>query len=186
MQVMVTHASVASNKPKVELDSHADTCVVGDNCLVIHDRKRPENIYSYDPKDGHRSAKTVDATVGYQDQQSAKKFILVINQAICIDDLDNHLLCPMQCHLNGVQISEVLKFLAENLSETTHAIELVGPVNTAHPLIIPIQLNGVTSYFDVFSPSVAEYENDDVPKIHFTAVETPWDPSTSEYSEQET
>ena len=64
---MVAHASVASSKPKVELDSHADTCEVGHNCLVIHDHKRPVNIYSYDPKDGHRSTKTVDVAVGYQD-----------------------------------------------------------------------------------------------------------------------
>ena len=50
---------------------------------------------------------------------------LVINQAICIDDLDNHLLCPMQCCMNGVHISEVPKFLAESPSETTYVIELV-------------------------------------------------------------
>ena len=36
VQDMVAHASVASRKPKVELDSHADTCVVGDSYLVIH------------------------------------------------------------------------------------------------------------------------------------------------------
>ena len=30
-QVMVAHASLASSKPKVELDSYADTWVVGDN-----------------------------------------------------------------------------------------------------------------------------------------------------------
>ena len=90
---MVAHASVASSKPKIELDSHADTCVVGDNCLVIHNYNRLVNVYSYDPKDGHRSAKTVDATVGYQDPQSRKKFILMISQAIWIDGLDNHLLC---------------------------------------------------------------------------------------------
>ena len=34
---MVAHPSVASCKPKVELDSHTDMCVVGDNYLVIHD-----------------------------------------------------------------------------------------------------------------------------------------------------
>ena len=59
----MAHASVASSKPNVELDSHADMCVVGDNCLVILDHNRPFNIYSYDQKDGHRTAKTVDATV---------------------------------------------------------------------------------------------------------------------------
>ena len=72
---MVAHASVASNKPKVELDSHADMWVIGDNCLVIHDHNRPVNIYSYDLKDGHRSTKTVDAAVGYQDPQKEQKFI---------------------------------------------------------------------------------------------------------------
>ena len=64
---MVAHASVASNKPKVESKLHADTCVVSDNGLAIHDHNRPVNVYNYDPKFGHRSAKTVDATVGSQD-----------------------------------------------------------------------------------------------------------------------
>ena len=96
VQVMVAHASVAISKPKVELDSHAHTCIVGDNCLVIHDLNRPVNVYSYDPIDGHRSAKTVDAIVGYQDSQSGQKFILMINQAICNHGLVNHMICPMQ------------------------------------------------------------------------------------------
>ena len=63
---MVAHATVASSKPNVELDSHVDTCVVGDNCLVIIHHSGPINDYSYDQKDGHRSATTVDATVGTQ------------------------------------------------------------------------------------------------------------------------
>ena len=46
---MVAHASVASSKPKVELDSHADTCVVGDNYLVVQDHNGPVYVYSYDP-----------------------------------------------------------------------------------------------------------------------------------------
>ena len=77
----------------------------------------------------------------------------------------------MQSHLNGVHISEVPKFFAESPSETTHAIELGNPFNTAHPLIIPLQCSDETSYFDVYSPSIAEYENEDIPKIHLTAEE---------------
>ena len=84
-----------------------------------------------------------------------------------------------------MQISEVPKILADNPSETTHAIELVNPFDAAHPLSIPLQLSSVTSYFDVYYPSVTEYENDDIPKIYLTAEEPP-DPSTNEYSERET
>ena len=110
----------------------------------------------------------------------------MINQAICIDGLVIHLLCPMQCHLNDAQINEVPKFLAETLSERTHAIELVDPFDATHPLIIPLKLSGVTSYFDVFSPSITEYESDKIPKIHLTVEEQPWDLSTNKYSEEET
>ena len=68
----------------------------------------------------------------------------MINQAIHIDQLVHHLLCNMQCHLNGVHISEVPKFLAETPSERTHAEELVNSFNAAHPLIIQLQLSGIT------------------------------------------
>ena len=47
---MVAHASVASSKPKGELNSHVETCVVGCNGLVIHDHDRPINVYRCGPK----------------------------------------------------------------------------------------------------------------------------------------
>ena len=78
IQVMVVHASVASSKPKIVLDSHADMCVDGDNCLVINDHNKPVNVCSFDPKDVNRSAKTFNAAVGYQDPQSEQKFILMM------------------------------------------------------------------------------------------------------------
>ena len=71
-------------------------------------------------------------------------------------------------------------------SERTHAIELVDPLDIAHPFIILLKLSGVTSYFDVYSPSITEYESEEIPKIHLTAEEPPWDPLTVEYSERET
>ena len=109
LQVTVAHASVASSKPKVELDSYANMSILGDSYFIIHNHNSPVNVSSYDPKDGDRSAKTVDATVGYQDPQSDQKFILIMNQAIQIDELVNHLLCPMQCCFNRVHITKIHK-----------------------------------------------------------------------------
>ena len=149
-QVMVVHVSVASSKPKVESDSYADKCVIGDNCLVNHKHNRPCNVYSYDSKNGHRSAKAVDGVVDYQDTQSGEKFILMMNHAIHINGFVYHLLCPMQCCLNGVYISKVPKFLAKTPNETTHALESINPFDPTIPLIISLQLSGVTRFFDVF------------------------------------
>ena len=65
IQVIVAHAVVVRSKCKVPLGSHADTCLVGDSYLVLHDHNRSVDIYSYHLKDGHRSAKTVNAKVHY-------------------------------------------------------------------------------------------------------------------------
>ena len=173
----MAHTSVANSKPKVALDSHAVTRVLDDNYLVIHDHNSTVYVYSYDPRDGHRSAKTVDIAVGYHDPQSGKKYILMINQAIHIKGLENHLLCPMQCHLNGVHISEVSKFLADSPSVITHAIQLADPSDAAHPLTILLWLSSMTHHFYVYSLSIAEYENEEISQFHLTAEEPPWNPS---------
>ena len=44
----------------------------------------------------------------------------------------------------------------------------------------------MTSYFDVYTPREAEYENEYISKIYLTAEKPPRDPSTNEYSERET
>ena len=72
-----------------------------------------------------------------------------------------------------VCISVVNKFLAETPSVTTHATELVNTFDAAHLLIILLWLIDVTSYFDVYSPSVAHYEIKDIPMIQLTAEEPP-------------
>ena len=67
-----------------------------------------------------------------------------------------------------MHINEVPKFLAESSSEISYAIKLTDPFSEAHLIIILLQLSGVSSYFDVHSPSVAEYENESIFKIHLT------------------
>ena len=178
VRIMVAHASIASSKPKVKLDSYADMCVVGDNCLGVHDYNRPVNVYSYNPEDGHKSARTVNAAVGYQATQSGWRFILIINQAIHTDGLVNHLLCPMQCHLNSMHVNKIPKFLAENPSETTHTIELFDPFDVAHPLIILLQLSMVTSYSKVLQSMKMMISLRSI-------LLPPWDPSTDDFSERE-
>ena len=90
------------------------TSMYGDNCLVIHDHNRPLNVFNYDPKDGHECVRIVNA----EDPHSGQKYILMIDQAIQISDVDNHLLGPMQCHLNGLQVSEIPKLLTDCSRET--------------------------------------------------------------------
>ena len=40
------------DKYHIELDSHADTCVVGKHCLVTHTYDKKVNVSGYDPNLG--------------------------------------------------------------------------------------------------------------------------------------
>ena len=79
----------------MELDSHADTCVLGRDCLVILDYDRPVQVVGYDPALGAKTYQTISGVVSHNDPATGEVFHLVINQEIHIPHLDHHLLCPM-------------------------------------------------------------------------------------------
>ena len=49
----------------LEIDSHANTCCVGKEALVIYDYDRPVTVSVYDPQLGSRDFKTVSAVLEY-------------------------------------------------------------------------------------------------------------------------
>ena len=166
----------------VELDSHADTCVVGSNVLVVHDHERYVDVYGFDQAARHKNASTVDAAIAYEDPTTHSTVILMINQAIKIDSMQNILICPMQCRVHGTAVNECPKFLSHRPSEDDHALIVHDPVSCSPPLTIPLSLDGVTSYFEARCPSLAEYEDERIPKYHLPSESPPWDPSTTLYS----
>ena len=127
----VAQASVVSSKPNVNLDLHAKTCVVGNNCLALSGHNKPFDVFSNASKGSHKCARTVDAALCYDHQHSENKFILLINQTIQIRGLTNYLLCPMQ-------IEEVTKFLADSPRETAHAIKIAEFLEAVHMFTFPL------------------------------------------------
>jgi hypothetical protein len=105
----------------LELDSHANTCVVGEHALIIYDFNRPMDVHGYDKTQGSQRYWTVTAVLKYIHLFTGVTYHLVIHQAIHIPHLPHHLLCPMQCRVNDVVINDLLKFLDPNPSDTSHA-----------------------------------------------------------------
>ena len=60
-------STLTSNNKEIslELDSHADTCCVGKDALVVYDYDRPVTVSGYDPQLGSRDFKTVSAVLEY-------------------------------------------------------------------------------------------------------------------------
>jgi hypothetical protein len=103
---------------KVDLDSHADTCLVGHNVLIINEHTRAVNVSGFDPSQPARSAKIVDCAVKYICPATGEIMLLTINQALHIPELEHVLLCPMQCRANGVVIDECPKYMASNPTDS--------------------------------------------------------------------
>ena len=169
----------------LELDSHADTCVLGQDALIILDYDRPVSVYGYDSALGAKTYKTVSGVVAYDDPISGEVYHLVINQAIHIPHLDHHLLCPMQCRVNDVTISELPKFLATAPTDQTHALTIKDPDNLTQTITLRLALRGVISLLTVRKPTIDDWNSGEIRRLALTSETLTWDPSTTSYEEQE-
>ena len=96
----------------LELDSHANTCILGRDALITLTYNRPISVLGYDPALGSKTYETVSGVVAYNDSMTGETYHLVINQAIHVPHLDHHILCPMQCRVNDVTVNVLPKFFA--------------------------------------------------------------------------
>ncbi len=168
----------------LELDSHANTCVLGCGALIILDYNRPVSVVDYDESLQSKTYQTVSGFVAYDDPQTGRTLHLIINQAIHIRHLDHHLLCPMQCHVNDMIVNNLPKFLAAEPTDQTHALTLTDPNNPLQPVTLPLTLRGVTLVLNVRSMTIDEFNSHDHLRLHLTSETLTWDPTTNLYEKQ--
>ena len=162
---------------RMELDSHADTCCVGNGVMIVNETHRKVNVTPFLKSLGTvKRVPIVTAAIAYDDPRSGEVFILIIHQALYFGDMSHCLLCPMQLRLNDVVINEQPKFLMHHPTEKDHAI-------IAENLLIPLELNGITSFFPGRMPTSDEYEK--CSRIELTSPDPEWKPHDVQYSEQE-
>jgi hypothetical protein len=129
----------------LELDSHADTSILGKDALIFLDYDCPIIVEAYDPR--LRSAKycTVSGAVAYNDPQTGRM----------LPHLDHHLLCPMQCCVNDMTVNETPKFLA--LDPTA------DPGDPSQIVTLPLWLLGVISLLNVRTPTIDQFNDQTIP-----------------------
>jgi hypothetical protein len=169
----------------LELDSHANTCVLGRDALIILDYQQPVYIVGYDESLGSKTYQSVSGMVAYDDTQTGKLLHLIINQAIHIPHLDQHLLCPMPCCVNDVTVNNLPKFLAANPTDQMHALTTNDSDNPLQLVILPLTLRGVTFLLNVRTVTIDEFNSQDYPRLHLTSETLTWDPTTTLYEQQE-
>jgi len=172
--------SYKSHEIRCELDSHADTCVVGTNtALIIADYERPIRVRGYSPKVGEATeCKTVSIVLQYT-HDNGDRYMLIINQAICIPDMEVNLICPMHLRDNDIEVNDLPKFMQSNPTTNNHAIIADG-------LTITLNIKGIISYFLITKPSKEEWENSSADNHIILSYDTPmWDPHSTRFQDAE-
>jgi hypothetical protein len=163
--------AATSSSIRCELDSHADTCVAGNNTLLIsHDDQRVSvNAYSDELKP-LKGILIATVTTLYEDEKSGDMYILVIHQALYFGDrLQSSLLNPNQMRHAGLIVEDVPRQFDPRSS---HSIYLPD-----HKVRIPLRLEGVISGFDSRAPTWKECMDNDIPHFEITSCD-PWTPAS--------
>jgi hypothetical protein len=177
----VAFADLQIEEHFTELDSHADTCVVGKHALIVHLLDKKVNVTGFDPSRGKvKDLNLVSAALAYDCPRTGEAIMLMVHQAVHVPTMENDLLCPMQMRMNDVKVNECPKFMETRPNDKSHTLRTT---QDGEDLCIPFGLRGVTSYFPTLKPTPLELAT--CRRFDLTAKDPEWDPSSTTFQEQE-
>jgi hypothetical protein len=94
---------------RVDLDSHAGTCCIGNGVLVVNQTEKTVRVTLFLKSLGLIKKDPV-LTVAIAIQRQERFFILLVHQALYFLEMNNCLLSPMQLRLNDIEVNEQPKF----------------------------------------------------------------------------
>lgn len=178
----VRTASQVSNSlsHRSELDSRADTCVLGNNSLVIYSFNKSISVSGFDPSVPPKNVPLISGALLYTLQDSGEEIILVINQALHMKNRQHNLLNQMQIRMNDIQVNECPKHLIENPTALDHAIVVK---HDGEKMVLPLSLNGTTSFLETRKPTLEEYNS--LRRFELTSDTLEWDPISDDFMKEE-
>ena len=171
-----------NSEPNCELDSHADTCVLGKHTHILMDHGKVVNIVGYGKSKGTLAniKNIVSGVHAYDNPTSGTTGIILVHQAIHVPTMDCNLICPIQVRMNDVKLDDKPKLLTADPSNESHALSCENNMGTL--INITLALEGVTSYFPILKPTKHEIEN--CPRIELTYLTSESDPHSTTFHGQ--
>ena len=134
-----------------ELDSHADTSVAGCNMVVLEDTGQTVSVAPFTGEyNALKGIPIVSAATAYDCPTNGETYLLVFNECLYFGErLPVSLLCPNQLRAFGLSVCD-----------TPRQFEAASPHDISSPdspLRIPLEMEGVVSYFTSRRPTDNEY-----------------------------
>ena len=90
----------------LELDSHADSPVVGSKALIIRAHDRKVRVNGFTPALGSNTVDVVEAAIAYGCEFTGKVLIIIIRNGLHLKELKHNLLSPFITRLSGIELNE--------------------------------------------------------------------------------
>ena len=149
---------------RMELDSHADTVVLGQNCVILSYTGRECNVSPYcETYEFIKGVPIVSGATAWTCETTGLVCILVFNEALWMgDSLDHSLVNPNQLRSFGISVQD-------NPFDSTQM-----HISTEDDMaLIPLKSDGTTIYVTTRTPSDLELQT--CPHVVLTS-KAPWDP----------
>jgi len=105
--------------------------------------------------------KITTAAIAYDDPEAWHTYVLFYHHALYIPTMQRHLLNPNQMRANDVIVNETPLVLLPYDLRNKHSHSIVATTKLHEELHIPLEMEGVTSFFSTRAPTRAEVEDTD-------------------------
>ena len=164
---------------RLELDSHADSPVVGNGAVIVRKTGRQVSVKGFADEIGRPiSVPVVDALLTYCCEFTGEMRLCMIRNALHVPSMNNHLIPPFMMRLAGLEVNECAKFLAKSPGMHHHSVYF-----PSMKYRIPLSLSGITSYIPTQVPTKDEIEQLEV--LELTPQFDSWNPHSKVYQDQE-
>ncbi|MEM7375797.1 MAG: hypothetical protein AAF587_44810, partial [Bacteroidota bacterium] len=135
-------------KSRMELDSHANMPVVGNQAYFLAHTGESAEVKPYNPDYPTKTIPIVDAAIQYDCPYSDETCVFIIRNALYVPSLQINLLPPFVIREAGVALNETPKIQRSDPTEEDHSMffEETG-------LRVPLSLWGIFSYFPCRIPT---------------------------------
>jgi hypothetical protein len=170
MNVLMNASPTETVPSTSEMDTHADTCVLGPNFIILHYTGRECDVSPYtDVYDSVKSVPIVSGATAWTAQVDGLDYILVIYEGLWMPStVKASLINPNQLRAHGTEVQD-------NPFGGTMFVK-----DTDETVMIPMCADGTNICINTRTPT--QEELDTCPHIHLTS-DREWDPNNIKFSQ---
>ena len=166
-------SDISDSKFQCDLDLHADTCIAGKAFKVVETTNKTCKVYPYSDEYTPKIVNVVNLITAY-DSPEGETFILLVNEALSMPNLEPSFLCPNQLRSNGIIVNDCPRQFDSLSNHSIHIDE--------YNLTIPLYMDGIMSMIPVRYPK--KHEEEQCTWIPLTSPQD-WNPNSDEFEKAE-